>query len=62
MAISFEKAGAGFINDGKKGKFIKVLINKDAKIAAGDQLYLFKNDEKTTDKSPDYYVNVKRGS
>jgi hypothetical protein len=61
MAVSFEKAGAGFINDGKKGPFIKVLINKDAEITSGDQLYLFKNTDKTSDKSPDYYVNVKRG-
>ena len=61
MATTFEKAGCGFINEGKKGPFIKVMINKDAKIKEGDQLYLFKNTEKTGDKSPDYYVNVKRG-
>lgn len=60
MATQFEKAGAGFVNDGKKGKYIKVMINKDVKVGPGDQLFLFKNDEKTSDKSPDYYVNIKR--
>jgi len=59
--VEFLKAGCGFINEGKKGKFIKLMINTDVTIGPGDQLYLFTNTDKAGDKSPDYYVNVKRG-
>ena len=39
-----------------------LIVSGAVVVRVNDQLYLFKNDEKTTDKSPDYYVNVKRGS
>jgi hypothetical protein len=57
---TFERAGRGYSNEGKKGPFIKVMLDDNIKLSGSEHLYLFKNDKKDNDKSPDYYVNIKR--
>ena len=55
----YERIGRGYMAEGKKGDYIKVMIDEGVTIAGGDYLFLFENKNKKGDKSPDFMVTRK---
>lgn len=55
--MGYEEVGAGWIKTTKKGtRYISIKLK--ANLDSGEFLSLWKNEEKRTDKSPDYRLTV----
>jgi uncharacterized protein (DUF736 family) len=55
--VGINKIGALWLKDGKSGKkFMSGTVEQE--VPAGAKLLIFKNDHKSSDKHPDYTINL----
>jgi len=59
--MAFTKICGMFKNDGGKGQYLSGKVRNGLTIPDGAKFFLFRNDDKKTEASPDYNLCIKKG-